>query len=157
MPHYVKIDAKKKQKFIECLSETGSVTKTCEALAVSRVEMYKHRNKDPEFKEQWEAARQVALQALEDEAWRRAFKGTEKPVYYRGAPCGYIREYSDHLMTVLLNANLPEKYRYQAKIEHAGGLDLQIKVNFVKPDNEQREDDGIDRTPDLPYPRHHGD
>ncbi len=49
---------------------------------------------------------------LEGEAIRRAFEGALQPTgWYRGQPGGYVREYSDELLILLLKGALPEKYR----------------------------------------------
>ena len=48
---------------------------------------------------------------LEDEAYRRAVKGINKGVYYRGEKIAVEKEYSDSLLALLLRANAPDKYK----------------------------------------------
>ena len=56
-------------------------------------------------------ARDAGTDLLEDEAWRRAYSGTERPVFQNGALVGKTREYSDLLMELLLKGRRPEKFR----------------------------------------------
>jgi hypothetical protein len=72
---------------------------------------YRRRAHDPEFRRAWNEAGEVGTRLLEIEAARRAYHGTLKPVFFQGMQCGVIREYSDQLMTVLLKARRPAKYR----------------------------------------------
>lgn len=56
-----------------------------------------------------------ATEVLEREAWRRAIEGSPytRTSYYRGEPVGtdHKIEYSDQLLTLLLRARAPERYR----------------------------------------------
>jgi hypothetical protein len=47
---------------------------------------------------------------MEDEAVRRAVEGVDRPIYYRGAVCGYVTEYSDDLLIRMLKARRKDKY-----------------------------------------------
>lgn len=67
-----------------------------------------------------------AVDDMELEAKRRAFKGTLKPVYQGGEKVGEIREYSDTLAIFLLKAHRPEKYRERHEVRHQGGTTVQI-------------------------------
>lgn len=124
-----------KRDFIDLLANAGNVSKVCMALNVSRNRMYDAARRSPKFKAQWDTAMETAKTLLEDEAWRRAFDGVEKPVIYKGEQALdkdgnplFIKEYSDHLMTVLLNGNFPEKYRYNSKVDHNVSGELSIKI-----------------------------
>lgn len=48
---------------------------------------------------------------MEDEAWRRAMVGTEKPVFHRGKQIGTKLVKSERMLIMLLKARRPEKYR----------------------------------------------
>lgn len=67
--------------------------------------------RDAEYAKDFEEARKWRSEVLEDEAYRRAKVGTERPVYYCGKKCGSVQEYSDTLLIFLLKAANPAKYR----------------------------------------------
>jgi hypothetical protein len=69
---------------------------------------YKRRKTDDAFRQAWDEATEIGTCELEREAFRRAYHGTLKPVYYQGVECGYVREYSDILLIFLLKARDPE-------------------------------------------------
>ena len=94
--------------------------------------MYELRDNDATFAEEWDSAAEEGTDRLEDEALRRAVEGWEEPVYHQGVICGTIRRYSDGLLTMLLKARRPEKYRERTSTELTGksGEPLSIKVVF---------------------------
>lgn len=114
----------KKEKFLKILEESANVSRAAKAIGVSRRTIYDHKKSDVEFSAAWEDAIESGVDALEEEARRRAYEGTQKPVYYLGKKRGFIREYSDTLMIFLLKANRPEKFK--DRFEHTGkdGKDL---------------------------------
>ena len=69
-----------------------------------------------DFAKLWDDALEVACDAMEEEARRRAMEGTKKPVFYLGKVCGHIKEYSDTLLIFQLKAHRPEKYRERVGI-----------------------------------------
>lgn len=97
--------------FLDKLAEGLTVTDACKAANVHFTLVYTRRRKDPEFRKQWHDAAHVGTALLELEAERRAFHGTEKPVFYKGQQCGSIREYSDPVLMFLLRSRKPEVYR----------------------------------------------
>lgn len=115
----------KRRTFCKELAETANVSKSAKKIGVSRTRVYEIRKEDSVFAEQWDEAVDRGVDALEEEARRRAYKGTNKPVFYQGVECGTIREYSDTLMIFLLKAARPEKYRERHEVEHTG------KVTFI--------------------------
>jgi hypothetical protein len=122
----VKVTPEKKAAFCAALAASGgNVTRACEAIDVARLTAYRWRADDETFAADWDEAKAIGLEALEDEATRRAFEGTQKPVYYLGAQVGTIQEYSDTLAIFLLKGGKPDKYRDNAKIEHSGTLTLE--------------------------------
>lgn len=54
---------------------------------------------------------------MEAEAYRRAMKGVEKPIYQNGEYVGSQIVYSDDLLKLLLKAYMPEKYREKLTVE----------------------------------------
>lgn len=115
--------------FLAALESSGNVSAAAREAGVSRQRAYEWRRSDPDFASHWDAAIEVATDALEAEARRRAVEGTEEPVFYQGTECGRIRRYSDTLMIVLLKAHRPAKFRENAAVEHSG--DLRVRVEYV--------------------------
>jgi hypothetical protein len=59
---------------------------------------------------------------LEDEVFRRAREGVEKPVFYEGVECGTVRVYSDTLAIFLLKGRRPDKFK--ERTEQSGGMTI---------------------------------
>lgn len=106
--------------FIAKLTSSGNVSAAAREAGISRRAAYDRRDDDPAFAAAWSDALEEATDALEEEARRRAVEGTEKPLLYKGEVVGYIQEYSDTLMTLLLKAHRPEKYRERKGVEVSG-------------------------------------
>jgi hypothetical protein len=103
--------------FLDALAATASVRAACEFARIDRASVYRWRDEDSGFAEEWDAALDRGTDALEDEAVRRASEGCEKPVY-RGNELLYTaREYSDALLALVLKARRPEKYRERPPVE----------------------------------------
>lgn len=115
-----------KAAFLDNLRETANVTLAARAAGVSSGTVYKHKREDVLFAERWDEAMQEAIDMLEHEAHRRAFRGTEEPVFYQGSECGYVTKYSDSLAMFLLKAHRPDKYRERSEVkqEISGGMQL---------------------------------
>ena len=79
-----RITARRRQRFLEALAETGNVTLAARAAAVSRTSIYAHRHADDDFERAWLEAEQVAADRLEAEAWRRGVDGVSEPVVSAG-------------------------------------------------------------------------
>jgi hypothetical protein len=97
--------------FLAALEETGSVTRAAEAAGINRCSAYDHKRSDQEFATAWEQALDVAADTLEDEARRRAYEGTDEPVFQKGEKVGTIKRYSDVLLIFLLKGIRPQKWR----------------------------------------------
>jgi hypothetical protein len=116
-----------KQKFLDALAKRGIVAVAAKAAHINRETAYRWRAEDTDFKAAWQLALDTASELLENEAWRRAAAGTLKPVYQGGQQVGTIREYSDTLMTFLLKAHNPSRFRENSKVEHAGGVTIRVE------------------------------
>ena len=130
MPYPVKFTPQKKKEFLRLLSETGNVFKTCKALNLDRPNVYAARKRSARFAEQWDAAKQMYIALLEDEAWRRAFEGVDKGIWYQGERVGVEKQYSDTLLMHRLNAEKPDKYQYRHKVD--ANVQGNITVEVVK-------------------------
>ena len=85
--------------FLAAFRATGNVRLACKATSVGRSSHYRWLEKDPEYREAFELAKEDAADILEAEAYRRAVEGVEEPVgWYKGVPGGMVREYSDILL-----------------------------------------------------------
>ena len=120
---------KKRKAFLDSLRKTGNVSKAARVIGAGRQTVYDWRKEDKDFAGDWDDAIEEGLDALEEEARRRAFKGTLKPVFHLGKKCGSIRQFSDTLMIFLLKGGRPEKYRDRHEITGANGGPLEVSVS----------------------------
>ena len=128
----IKMTKKTREAFLELLRQTCNVAGSARALGIAPNTIYTYRRSHPEFADEMDRVRDEAIANLEGEAYRRAFYGTEKPVFYKGKQCGTITEYSDSLMVTLLKGNLPEKYANNHNIELTGKDGGPIQVSQAK-------------------------
>lgn len=117
------IQSTRKARFLEAFAEIGIIGPALEQAGIAaRSTLFKWLEHDEQFAFQYRQAEQASIERLEEEARRRAVDGTavERTAYYRGQAVGSdVRtEYSDGLLTMLLRAKAPEKYRER--------LDLQV-------------------------------
>jgi hypothetical protein len=125
--------AKKRQTFLDLLSQGWSVTRACRAINVSRSGAYSYREQDPDFAAAWAEAWEAGGDYIEDEMLRRAVEGTLRPVYQGGEEVGQIREYSDTLLIFALKGRRPEKYRERVQNDiTSGGQPIQINTIVVE-------------------------
>lgn len=140
-----------KPAFLSALAESGNVKLACQAARVSRSTVYEWRGEDPEFAAAWEAALAEAVESLEAEAYRRAVKGTLKPVFQGGKLAGKVREYSDTLLIFLMKGAAPQKYRDTLKHEGGIGVTMAGGVTIYLPEN-GRDSDPTAEGPADPVP-----
>ena len=79
-------------KFLERLRQSPNVSEAARVAGFSRLTAYRMRNSDPEFAANWDDALEEAVDRLEQVAWTRAEKT------------------SDRLIEILLKGHRPEKY-----------------------------------------------
>lgn len=97
--------------------EYGNVTETCRDIGWDRGEAYRARAADPEFSKLWKTALEMGLDALEDEAKRRAYSGTIRRVTVAGE-AATVREYSDTLLIFLLKSYRPAIFRERYEVKN---------------------------------------
>jgi hypothetical protein len=120
-------------RFLELLAESSNVTASAAAVGWDRSAAYKARSADEDFKEAWDFAVESATDALEAEARRRALHGYEEYVTCKdglvrddqGNPV-LQRRFSDSLMTLLLKAHRPDKFKDRAAIENSGRIVINL-------------------------------
>lgn len=123
MKHRDKTD-KLTRVFLEALAQWGNVSLAAKAATLSRQYLYERRNKDEAFATAWNIAMDEAVDTLEAEAWRRARDGVPEYVTTgkglvldkNGEPLMQQR-YSDALLTRLLTAHRPERFRDRSTVD----------------------------------------
>ena len=104
---------RKKAHFLRVYWENGGfmerAIRTCKT---SRRFIDEQRELDPDFDAMIANIRTLHNEAIEQEVYRRAILGNEKPLSYQGKLTGdVVKEYSDTLLMFYAKANMPEKYR----------------------------------------------
>lgn len=131
---------KNKARWLEAHRRSGIITATCQATGIGRTTVYDWTVNDPEFAKAKLEAENEAIELLEAEARRRAFEGTEKPIYQGGKLAGKVREYSDTLMIFILKAKKPEyRDRHDINLDVKGTIALTDLIDDSGPDDS---DDG---------------
>jgi mannose/cellobiose epimerase-like protein (N-acyl-D-glucosamine 2-epimerase family) len=125
-------------KFLATLAKTADVTASAKAAGYSRRSVYEWREYDEKWREDWEDAWHRGVDAMEEEARRRAIDGVNKAVYHKGKIVGYEKVYSDNLLMFMLKARRPDRFRDNSSIEYSGkdGTPLEFKVNLVSPNRD---------------------
>ena len=103
-----------KKRFLDALEKHGTVRAACRAASVSRVCAYRHKDKDEKFRNAWERRTNDFLDALEEEAARRAVGWEDKIFDKDGTEVGTRYQGSDRLMEFMLKAGRPKKFRESA-------------------------------------------
>lgn len=111
--------AAQKQRYLKGVATWGTVTAGCKEAKTTRATVFDWRSSDPEFVQAEEQAHDALVDSMEAEAYRRSVKGVQRPVYQAGVLAGYVTEYSDLLLQLLLRANRPEKYREKNDVQVA--------------------------------------
>src|SRR5579864_5664779 len=90
-----------REAFLAELANTGSVSEACNRVGIGRKTAYEWKGDDEDFRVAWEKAYDLGTESLEDEAVRRARRGVDEPVFYKGNVCGHITRYSDNLQMLI--------------------------------------------------------
>jgi hypothetical protein len=100
-----KLTQARRNRFLEALSETGSVTGAAAIAGTSRTRVYELRKNDVDFAWAWDEAEQRAVDRLREEARRRAVEGVAEPLVSAGklvrdedSQPVMVRRYSDRLL-----------------------------------------------------------
>jgi len=138
LPPHGKLNRRRRRQvqhaFLENFAQFGIMAHACREVGIgSRQTVYQWLESDPVFAAAYAEAEAKALAVLEREAHRRAVEGSPytRTSYWHGEPVGtdYKVEYSDALLTTLLRARAPEKYREQSAVTVA----QIVKVVGVEP------------------------
>ncbi len=105
------ISRKKRRVFLDILGQTGSVSKSSQAVGyTSPAYLHKMRQDDKVFAAEWDEAVEVAKYNLEAIALDRIRNGIMEPVYYKGKVVGHTPKYNDQLLMFVLR-KLDPNYR----------------------------------------------
>ena len=121
-------------KFLAAFADTGNATRAAQKAKVSRTQVYRKRLEDPDFAAAYEEARQIAVTALEAEAFDRALNGVPRYAMSEGQRYKVMQEYDNRLLTFLLAAHAPERYRETTNLHHSGSIDHEITVEDKRAD-----------------------
>ncbi len=112
-------------RFLVEYSKIGNATKAADFAGIGKTTYKRWLTDEPRFRTLFDEARDESADHLEYEAWRRAVRGVDKPVFHQGVEVGVIKEYSDSLLMFLLRGSRPEKYR--DRVEHTVKGEIQFK------------------------------
>lgn len=104
----------RREVFLRQLRKGLSVTAAAEASGYDRAGVYKARERDEEFAKAMDDAIEAGTDRLEDIGYRRATK------------------HSDRLLTFLLEARRPDKYKKRIQSEHTGGITVNLDGTDAK-------------------------
>jgi len=123
-----------REVFLDHLRKTANISESARVAVVARRTIYEWRDADPVFAAAWDDAIDEATDALEAEARRRAIEGDEEYVVSMGQLVRdpktgeYLttRKRSDGLMTLLLKAHRPERFRERYDVQQTGNITMNI-------------------------------
>lgn len=120
-----------KTLFLQEIAAGRGVRQAAEAAGVSFETPHHWRETDKTFAANWRIAEDAIADVIEEEAFRRAVKGVEKPVYRSGEVVGHVSDYSDAMLMFLLKARKPERYgTRQADTADDDANDLAKRLNL---------------------------
>lgn len=122
--------------FLRELAACGNISRTARKARITRRYAYEAREADPEFAKAWNDALEIACDAMEEEARRRAIKGTDEGVFYQGRKVAKLIRYSDTLLMFLLKAYRP-KFRDRVTVENCSNLNRETAK--LLPDDELKQ------------------
>jgi Homeodomain-like domain len=106
--------ARRKLLALDLLSQGHTLAHVREVLGINRVTIYRWRRDDPGFTQAYVDAMEAGTDVIEQEVWRRAVEGYDRPVFQGGKIVGLERVYSDRLAILLLRGRRPEVYKATA-------------------------------------------
>ncbi len=96
--------------FLSNIANGKTTSAAADAAAIDIAWPFRWRDENRKFASAWKAADAAGADLIEEEAFRRAVKGVEKPVYRAGEVVGHVADYSDTMLMFLLKARRPERY-----------------------------------------------
>lgn len=96
-------DGKKKQ-WLAAFKRSNNVSAACEAVGIGRTSVYKYREIDDKFREEWDAIEDRVLDVVESVLYKKALEGE--------TPCLFF----------LLCNRRPGKWKHRGEVEHKGRI-----------------------------------
>jgi len=112
-------DERQQRAYLAALGKRGTQSAGLAAARVGRETLWRWREHSDAFVQAEAAARETLADQLEQEAIRRAYHGVQRPVYQQGQLVGYVTDFSDAVLMMLLKAARPEKFRDKADVQVA--------------------------------------
>ena len=122
---------KKERSFLAHLADGRTIRYACVASGLARSSVYERRESHPDFATAMDEARLAGAEIMEDEAFRRAVEGYDKPIVHQGLITATAREYSDTLLIFLLKGALPDKYRERVDSHVTGTVQADVKIHTI--------------------------
>lgn len=117
-----------KERYILALRQRGLESTAANTAGVTMKEVRAAYKADPIFEEQAHESMDLATDAFEEEAIRRAVDGVEKGIYFRGFEVATETTYSDALLVKVLAARRPELYGNKTEITGANGGPIEFTI-----------------------------
>lgn len=102
--------------FLKQLALEPNVTKAARAAGLLPSACYSRRERDADFRREWDEAMAEAVDGIEAEIHRRAVRGVEKGIWYQGERVGEEQVYSDSLLSLYAKRWIPE-YRDRQTVD----------------------------------------
>jgi hypothetical protein len=141
----------KQVKLLTAYVGSKSLLKAQSLAGVHRHSHYWWMENDPKYPTYFRRARTIIADQVEEEAYHRAFEGTDWPIYYHGRIIGYYKIYSDKLAIFMLKAMKPEIYGNKSGIEPSGKATPDFEVIIKHEGEDKPREDDLSR-----YPRYEG-
>jgi hypothetical protein len=139
-----------KPKFLEQLREHANVSKAAREAVVTRQMAY-HERQGHKALELWDDAIEEGVDNAEEEAYRRAVHGVEKPVHYQGERVDKIQEFSDTLLIFLLKGRRSQIYGDKKKLVGPDEGPIQV-IEVIDEVEDEAEGEDLDDDEGFPEP-----
>ena len=126
----------KRAAFLSAYAQLGNLSAAAKIAGTERRKHYVWL-KDKRYKAAFADAEEQATERMEQEGWRRAVVGTDKPIYHKGQKIDTLKEFSDVLLIFLLKARRPDKYRERYEYSGPGGV-APFQVTIYLPENQRQ-------------------
>ncbi|HEY1267199.1 MAG TPA: hypothetical protein VGH16_08065 [Candidatus Binatia bacterium] len=118
----------RQRAFLAAYVQSLGIRSAARLSGVSRQSHYEWLRDDPLYREHFERAKRMLADSAEEEVCRRAYRGYDTPVIYRGKITGYYKSYSDALAMFMLKGMRPAVYRDNAPLPIGGPTHINITV-----------------------------
>lgn len=125
--------------FLLHYARLGTITHAAKEAGVDRCQ-HTRWLEDPDYVAAYEMAHAEACDVLRREARERATTGWDEPVFHNGEQCGVKRRFSDALLIFLMKGAMPDEFRDNVKMEHAGAVGGHVTVRVIEDKDWYRND-----------------